>query len=92
MERHPVPHTPPLILQLDENASAMLDLLVELGHLDEKLLAAVNDHLLDLKIPDGKVSADDVRRVVAELVFDQMDTMENDFRLVLESEWGMLFH
>ena len=92
MERPPVPYLQPLILQLDENASAMLDLLVELGHLDEKLLADVNDRLLDLKIPDGKVSADDVRRVVAELVFDQMDTMEPEFRLMLESEWGMLFH
>lgn len=87
-----MPYLQPLILQLDENASAMLDLLVELGHLDEKLLADVNDRLLDLKIPDGKVSADDVRRVVAELVFDQMDTMEPEFRMMLESEWGMLFH
>ena len=92
MERSPVPYLQPLILQLDENASAMLDLLVELGHLDEKLLADVNDRLLDLKIPDGKISADDVRRVVAELVFDQMDTMEPEFRMMLESEWGMLFH
>lgn len=92
MERHPVPYPPPLILQLDDSASAMLDLLVELGHLDENLLAAVNDRLLDLKIPDGKVSTDDVRRVVAELIFGQMDSMEPDFRLVLESEWGMLFH
>lgn len=85
-------HTPTPILQLDPDASAMLDLLVELGHLDEKLLALVNDRLLDLRIPSGQVTSDDVRRVVAEAVFEQLDEMDPEFRQMLEAEWGMLFY
>jgi len=87
-----MPLSTPTVLQLDADASAMLDLLVELGHLDEKLLALVNDRLLDLRIPNGHVTADDVRRVVAQAAFEQLDEMEPDFRQMLEAEWGLLFH
>ncbi|MEL6349313.1 MAG: hypothetical protein AAFV53_39795 [Myxococcota bacterium] len=84
--------SPALILQLDPEASMMLDLLVELGHLDEKLLNTVNDQLLDLKIPGGRVTVDDVRRVVAEAVFENFDEMDPEYRRMLENEWGMLFY
>jgi hypothetical protein len=82
---------PPPILQLDAEASAMLDLFVELGHLDEKLLATVNDHLLDLPMTSGKVTAEDVRRVVAQTVFDHLEDMDPEFRQMIDSEWGILF-
>ena len=44
---------PVVVLELDLNASALLDLLVELGHLDETMLAAVNDRFLDLPMAGG---------------------------------------
>lgn len=87
-----IPWSSPLILQLDPDASVVLDLLVELGHLDEKMLVEVNDQLLDLQIPGGQVTADDVRRVVATVVFEHIDSMDPDFRRMVESEWGLLFY
>lgn len=82
----------PTVLQLDRNASALLDLLVELGHLDEKLLTEVNDHLLNLHKPDGQITVDDVRRTVAIVIFDAYDTLPSEFQYMLEAEWGVLFH
>lgn len=83
---------PPVILALDANASALLDLLVELGHLDEKMLATVNDRFLDLPLAGGAITVDDVRRVVAEVVFENLDNLDDEFRRMLETEWGMLMY
>ena len=87
--------TPPVasqILTLDPAASALLDLLVDLGHLDEALLATVNDRLLDLDVPDGKVSADEVRRVAAAVIFEQAADGDPEYQRTLEQEWGLLFY
>ena len=83
---------PAVILELDPNASAMLDLLVELGHLDEAMLAAVNDRFLDLPLTGGAVTVDDVRRVVAEVVFENLDTLDIEFKRMIETEWGLLLY
>ena len=83
---------PAMIMELDANASALLDLLVEMGHLDEKMLATVNDRFLDLPIVGGAITIDDVRRVVAEVVFENLDTLDDEFRRMLESEWGLLMY
>jgi hypothetical protein len=83
---------PAVVLELDPNASALLDLLVELGHLDEDMLEAVNDRFLDLPLVGGAVTVDDVRRVVAEVVFENLDKLDDEFRRMLESEWGLLLY
>ena len=83
---------PTVVLELDPNASALLDLLVELGHLDEAMLATVNDRFLDLPMAGGTVTVDDVRRVVAEVVFENLDTLDADFQRMIETEWGLLLH
>ena len=83
---------PAIVLELDPNASALLDLLVELGHLDEAMLAAVNDRFLDLPMAGGTVTVDDVRRVVAEVVFENLDKLDAEFQRMIETEWGLLLH
>ena len=83
---------PAIVLELDQNASALLDLLVELGHLDETMLAAVNDRFLDLPMAGGTVTVDDVRRIVAAVVFENLDRLDAEFQRMIETEWGLLLH
>lgn len=80
------------IYELDREASAFLDVLVEAGHLDEKLLEQVNDRLLDLSPETGIISSQALRRVAAEILFDAMESMPDEVRRVLETEWPLLFH
>lgn len=79
------------VLSLDEEAGAFLDLLVDLGHLDEKLLALMNDRLLDHDSEDGMVHAADVRRVAAELMDEHRGDADPEYQRTLDLEWGLLF-
>lgn len=83
--RHPV-------MELDRAASTLLDVMVEAGHLDEKSLEQVNDALLDVLTPDGIIGLEQLRRVVAEVLFDALEVMDPDSRRVIESEWPLLFY
>jgi hypothetical protein len=40
----------------------------------------------------GTVTVDDVRRVVAEVVFENLDTLDEEFQRMIETEWGLLLH
>lgn len=80
------------IFELDREASAFLDVLVEAGHLDEALLDRVNDRLLDLTPEDGIIVGASLRRIAAEVLFEAMDDMPDEARRVLETEWPLLFH
>lgn len=80
------------MIELDSAASALLDILVDLGHLDDRLLALVNDRLLDEQPADGVVDHAALRRVAAEVLFDSLEGAEPDQRRVLEEEWGLLFY
>ena len=80
------------VLSLDPSAGTLLDLLVDLGHLDDQLLELVNDRLLDLDAGGGVVSYDDARRVVAEVIFENAEGMDTDYQRMIESEWSFLFH
>lgn len=87
--------TPPVvsqILTLEPAASMLLDLLVDLGHLDEALLGTVNDRLLDLDAPDGLVHAEEVRRVAAGVIFEHAAEADPEYQRALEQEWGLLFY
>jgi hypothetical protein len=81
-----------VVFELDHAASSFLDVLVEAGYLDEKLLERVSDCLLDLEPEDGIVDGQTLRRVAAEVLFDAMDTLPEEARRVLETEWPVLFH
>ncbi|MBO86241.1 MAG: hypothetical protein CL927_12855 [Deltaproteobacteria bacterium] len=80
------------VYELDADASAFLDVLVESGHLDEALLEKVNDRVLDLSPESGIITGADMRRVAAEILFDAMDSLSGDQQRVLEVEWPLLFH
>lgn len=79
------------VLSLDPEGAAFLDLLVDLGHLDEKLLGLMNDRLLDLENPDGVVRCADVKRVAAQLIDEHLADADPEYQRTLESEWSLLF-
>ena len=83
---------PPAIVELDREASALLDVLVELGHLDVRLLDRISDRLLDIDPPGGIIGAIDLRRVVSEELFDALEGLDEEQRRVIEDEWGFIFH
>ena len=70
---------------------SVLDLLVDLGHLDERMLSDLNDRLLELAPEDGQLSIDVVRRIVATLIFEHYDETEPEYKRMLDGEWTLLF-
>ena len=80
------------VMELDRTASTLLDVMVEAGHLNEKSLERVNDGLLDVQSTDGIIGVQQLRRVVAEVLFDALEEMDPDSRRVIEAEWPLLFH
>ena len=91
----PTPFPP--ILELDAAASTMLDLLVELGHLDEKMLTQVNRVLGALDKPldangVGIIDVRDVKRVAALALFERLPELDGETRRMIEREWQLLFY
>jgi len=80
------------VLEVEPAASALLDLLVDLGHLNERMLETVNDRLLDEDPDSGVLDLPSVRRVAAEVLFDHLDATDPEQRRVIEEEWGLLFY
>lgn len=86
----------PPIYELDTRASALLDVLVDLGHLDEASLDRVNQVLSGLEKPlndqgMATISVDDVRRVAAIAMFERLPALDGEARRMIEREWGLLF-
>jgi hypothetical protein len=86
------PRARPDVAAVDPMAATFLDVVVDAGHLDEPLLAEVNDRLLDLAQQREVLGLDDVRRVVAEVLFEHMAELDPEARRVLETEWPLLFY
>ena len=91
----PVPFPP--IIELDSRASTLLDVLVDVGHLDETSLEQVNHVLSAIEKPLNQhgmaaISATDVRRVAAMALFDRAPNMDGEARRMIEREWGLLFY
>jgi hypothetical protein len=82
----------PAVLELDRDASLLLDLLVEVGHLDDAALDRVNDRLLDVQARAGTLDLQAVRRVAAEVIFESRPPSDPDARRDLDVEWSLLFH
>lgn len=90
-----MPATPPELLDLTPGAAQFLDLLVELGHLDERMLALVNDRLLDLQGQAGAVAAvdvPDVKRVAAVVIDEHLGDTDREYQRAMKKEWPLLFH
>ena len=91
----PTPFPP--ILELDSRASALLDALVDLGHLDEASLERVNQALSSIDKPLNQhgmaaISFEDVRRVTSMALFERLPHLDGDARRMVEREWGFLFY
>ncbi len=91
----PIPFPP--IIELDTRASTLLDVLVDLGHLDETSLEQVNQVLSTIDKPlnphgMAAIDANDVRRVAAMALFDRAANMDGEARRMIEREWGLLFY
>ena len=91
----PTPFPP--ILELDTRASALLDALVDLGHLDEASLERVNQVLSSIEKPLDQhgmaaISFEDVRRVASMALFERLPHLDGDARRMVEREWGFLFY
>lgn len=91
----PIPFPP--IIELDSRASTLLDVLVDVGHLDETSLEQVNHVLSAIEKPLNQhgmaaISATDVRRVAAMALFDRAPNMDGEARRMIEREWGLLFY
>ena len=91
----PIPFPP--IIELDARASALLDVLVDLGHLDETALEQVNQVLAGIDKPLNEhgmaaLDASDVRRVAAMALFDRAPGLDGEARRMIEREWGLLFY
>jgi hypothetical protein len=88
---------PPQVLDLEPAAATLLDLLVELGHLDDRMLQLVNDRLLDLEgstDPQGAraVTLADVKRVAAGVIDDHLVETDLEYQRAVEREWPLLFY
>ena len=87
---HPKPASP-VVLDLSPDASRFLDIVVELAHLDDKMLQEVNDRMLDAQGEDGRVGLDELRRVVAVVLDARMDALMPDQQALMRKEWPILF-
>jgi hypothetical protein len=72
-----------------------LELLQDLGHLDDVLFEQVLESISKALVPEGAahvlVSLDDVRRLVASMLMEQEAKLEDPQRKLLEREWALLF-
>jgi hypothetical protein len=72
-----------------------LELLQDLGHLDDVLFEQVLESISKALVPPGAthvvVSLDDVRRLVASMLMEQEAKLEDPQRKLLEREWALLF-
>ncbi|MFN7147705.1 MAG: hypothetical protein ACK4YP_28305 [Myxococcota bacterium] len=78
-------------LELDPRASDFLEMLRDLGHLDDAAVEKLTTQLVASPRPGRLVTFEELRRAVAMLLFDAETTMRPDARELLAQEWPRLF-
>jgi len=83
-------------LVLTPEAGALLELLQELGHLDDVSVGVITAALTGegpeaTHDPDGLVDVADLRRAVAAILFDRESGMDPEQVRLLTREWHLLF-
>jgi hypothetical protein len=86
MTRTPIQH-----LELEPRAGDFLELLRDLGHLDEAALEKLTTQLVGEPRAGRLVTFEELRRAVATLLFDAESSMRPDARELLQQEWPRLF-
>ena len=86
--------TPPLPqhLELEPRASDFLNLLRDLGHLDEPALEALTGRLVATAHPGKVISFAEVRQLTATLLFEKESVLRPDARDLLNAEWSRIFY
>lgn len=78
------------VAQLSEDATRFLNVLRDLGYLDDEM----EDEVLDSLMAEcgGNVGLDELRRHVAIVLFDRQYELEPETLRLLEEEWRVVFH
>lgn len=86
MSRPPIQH-----LELEPRAGDFLELLRDLGHLDDAAVEKITSALVAQPRAGRIVTLDELRRAVASHLFDAEATLRADARELLTQEWPRLF-
>ena len=86
MSRPPIQH-----LELEPRAGDFLEMLRDLGHLDDAGVEKITAQLVGQPRSGRLVSFDELRRAVAVHLFDAEASMRPDARELLSQEWPRLF-
>ncbi len=78
-------------LELEPRAGDFLEMLRDLGHLDDAAVEKLTNQLVAEPRAGRLVTFDELRRAVATLLFDSEATMRPDARELLSQEWPRLF-
>ena len=93
-EQAPGPRARPLpVAQLSDDATHFLNVLRDLGYLDDSMEDEVLDQVMEeFAAARRNVELDDLRRHVAAVLFDRQYELDNEMIRFLEQEWRIAFH
>lgn len=98
-EADPAAARPVEVLQLSDDATRFLNVLRDLGYLDDLMEDEVLDLLMDdfaddrgRGLPPRNVELNDLRRHVATVLFDRQAELSPDTVRFLQEEWRVAFH
>jgi hypothetical protein len=83
--------TPTEHLDMEPRASDFVELLRDLGHLDDAAMERLTEHFLRSRSGSAPITYDDARRAAAVLLFDAEDGLRPESRELLSAEWTRLF-
>jgi hypothetical protein len=78
-------------LEFEPRAGDFLEMLRDLGHLDDVAIEKLTSDLVSQQRPGRLVTFDEVRRATALALFDAETAMRPDARELLTQEWPRLF-
>ena len=79
------------ILNVLPKGSGFLDLLYDLGYLNDHLLRTINKRLLEEQPKDDFFSLNDIRKIAAQVIFENLSELNEETRKTLLKEWTYLF-
>ena len=85
------PRPQPQHLEMDPRAGDFLELLRDLGHLDDAGIERLSSELMAELRPGRVVTYDEVRRAAARMLFEGEARLRSDQRDLLDAEWARLF-
>ena len=81
----------PQHLDLEPRASDLIELLRDLGHLDEVAMDRLTAEIVGVNHGEHLVTFEEVRRAAAIVLFDGSANMRPEQRELMEAEWSRLF-